>query len=58
MNTELTGHFVREPAGAWIGLRAHTTLGGGAAGLAMAEVFDERGFLGRTAQALLVRPAR
>ena len=27
MNTELTAHLVREPAGEWIGLRAHTTLG-------------------------------
>jgi hypothetical protein len=58
MNTELTGHLVREPGGEWIGLRAHTTLGGGAAGLAMAEVFDEEGFVGRTAQALLVRAVR
>ena len=58
MNTELTGHLVREAAGEWIGLRAHTTLGGGAVGLAMAEVFDEQGFVGRTAQALLVREAR
>jgi len=56
MNTELTAHLVREPAGEWIGLRARTTLGGGAAGLAQAEVFDEEGFVGRTAQALLVRP--
>lgn len=57
MNTELTGHLVREPDGEWIGLRAETTLGGGAAGFAQAEVFDEHGFVGRTAQALLVRPA-
>ena len=57
MNTELTGHLVREPGGEWIGLRAQTILGGAAAGLAQAEVFDEHGFVGRTAQALLVRPA-
>lgn len=56
MNTELTAHLVREPTGEWVGLRAVTTLGGGAAGLAQAEVFDEGGFVGRTAQALLVRP--
>lgn len=56
MNTELTAHLVREPRGEWVGLRALTTLGGGAAGLAQAEVFDEQGFVGRTAQALLVRP--
>jgi hypothetical protein len=57
MNTELTAHLVREPGGEWIGLRAETALGGGAVGLAQAEVFDEHGFVGRTAQALLVRPA-
>ena len=56
MNTELTAHLVREPVGEWVGLRAVTTLGGGASGLAQAEVFDEEGFVGRTAQALLVRP--
>ena len=56
MNTELTAHVVREPQGEWICLRALTTLGGGAAGLAQAEVFDEHGFVARTAQALLVRP--
>ncbi len=50
--------LVREPGGEWIGLRAHTTLGRGAAGLAMAEVFDEEGFVGRTPHALLVRAAR
>jgi acyl-coenzyme A thioesterase PaaI-like protein len=55
MNTELTAHLLREPTGDWLGLRAVTTLGGGAAGLAQAEVFDEQGFVGRTAQALLVR---
>jgi hypothetical protein len=57
MNTELTAHLLREPGGEWVGLRARTMLGGGAAGLATAEVFDDRGFVGRTAQALLVRPA-
>jgi hypothetical protein len=56
MNTELTAHVVREPQGEWICLRALTTVGGGAAGLAQAEVFDEHGFVARTAQALLVRP--
>jgi hypothetical protein len=57
MNTELTAHLLREAGGEWVGLRARTMLGGGAAGLATAEVFDDRGFVGRTAQALLVRPA-
>ncbi|GAA4726845.1 thioesterase family protein [Pedococcus ginsenosidimutans] len=57
MNTELTAHVVREPVGEWVCLQATTVVAGGAAGLARAEVFDERGFVGQSAQSLLVRPA-
>lgn len=57
MNTELTAHLLREPVGEWVCLRAGTTVAGGAAGLARAEVFDEQGFVGHSAQSLLVRPA-
>jgi hypothetical protein len=57
MNTELTAHVVREPVGEWVCLRAATVVAGGAAGLARAEVFDEQGFVGHSAQSLLVRPA-
>ncbi len=57
MNTELTAHLVREPGGEWIGLRAQTVLGGTAAGVAMADLLDERGFVARSAQSLLVRPS-
>ncbi|GAB3067690.1 thioesterase family protein [Pedococcus soli] len=56
MNTELTAHVVREASGPWIGMRAATTIAGGAAGLARAEVFDEHGFVGQSTQSLLVRP--
>ncbi|WP_406832121.1 thioesterase family protein [Pedococcus sp. KACC 23699] len=56
MNTELTAHLVREPASAWVGVRAATTIAGGAVGLARADVFDEHGFVGHSAQTLLVRP--
>jgi Thioesterase-like superfamily len=57
MNTELTVHLVRELRGEWVGLRARTVLSGGASGLALAELFDEEGFVGHSAQALLVRRA-
>jgi len=56
MNTDLTVHLVREPVGEWVGLHAQTVLGGTAAGVAMADVFDQEGFVGRSAQSLLVRP--
>ena len=57
MNTELTVHLVRELRGEWVGLRARTVLGGGPSGIALAEVFDDEGFVGHSAQGLLVRPA-
>ena len=56
MNTELTVHVVRPPEGEWVCLKAKTTLGGGAVGLAESEVYDERGLVARSAQALLVTP--
>jgi hypothetical protein len=58
MNTDLTVHVLRAPIGEWVCLRAETSLGAGAVGLAAAEVYDEHGLLARSAQALLVTPAR
>jgi hypothetical protein len=54
LNSELSVHLVRAPESEWICLRAATTLGQGAVGLATADLYDERGWLGRSAQALLV----
>ncbi len=56
LNTDLTVHVVRPPTGQWICLRAETTLGTGAVGLAASEVYDEQGLVARSAQALLVQP--
>jgi len=56
LNTDLTVHLVRPPVGEWICLRAETTLGTGAVGLAASEVYDELGLVARSAQALLVKP--
>ena len=58
MNTELSVHVVRPPAGEWVCLDAETTLGPGAVGLAASAVYDELGLVARSAQALLVTPAR
>jgi acyl-coenzyme A thioesterase PaaI-like protein len=58
MNTELTVHVVRPPEGEWVCLKARTTLGGGAVGVAASEVYDERGLVARSAQALLVTPRK
>lgn len=54
LNTELTVHVLRPPVGEWLCLRAVTTLSTGSVGLAASDVYDERGLVARSAQALLV----
>ena len=54
LNTELTVHVLRPPVGDWICLDAETTLGPGSVGIAASKVYDERGLVARSAQALLV----
>jgi len=58
INTELTVHLVREPAGEWVCLDAVTRTGERGVGLAESVLWDERGRLGRAAQTLLVRPRK
>jgi hypothetical protein len=53
INTELTVHLLRGPAGEWVGVDAVTHLDG--VGLAESVLWDERGRIGRAAQTLLVR---
>jgi acyl-coenzyme A thioesterase PaaI-like protein len=54
LNTDLTVHLLREPVGEWVCLDARTSVAGGATGVATARVFDERGLVAVSAQALLV----
>jgi hypothetical protein len=54
LNTELTVHVLRPPEGEWVCLDAVTTFGDGTVGLATADVYDERGLVARSGQALLV----
>jgi hypothetical protein len=56
INTELTVHLHREPAGEWLCLRSSSILGETGVGLAESELYDESGRVGRGAQALLVGP--
>ena len=56
LNTELSVHVLRPPVGEWICLDAETTLSTGSVGIATAEIQDELGLVGRSSQALLVRP--
>jgi hypothetical protein len=54
LNTELTVHVLRPPVGEWVCLDGATTLGAGSVGMAVSDVYDERGLVARSAQALLV----
>ncbi len=58
VNSELTVHLYREPAGEWIGLDAATAIGPDGVGTAFSVLHDGEGPVGRGAQALLVRPQR
>ena len=55
INTELTVHLIREPAGEWVHLDAVTYVGPHGVGLSESVLHDETGRLGRAAQTLLVR---
>lgn len=55
INTDLTVHLHRQPAGEWVGLDARTTIGPDGVGLATSVVHDAEGPVGTTAQALFVR---
>jgi hypothetical protein len=54
LNTELTVHVLRPPVGEWVCVDAETTLGSGSVGIATSSVYDERGLVARSGQALLV----
>lgn len=56
INPELTVHLHREAAGEWVLLDAETVASEGGVGLASTVLSDQRGRLGRGAQALLVAP--
>jgi hypothetical protein len=56
INTELSVHFLREPAGEWVLLDARTQIAQGGAGLATSVLSDRSGPVARGAQALLVAP--
>jgi hypothetical protein len=56
VNTELTVHLLRPPAGEWVCLDAAMTVGPTGAGYATTTLSDTTGEVGRGAQALVVRP--
>jgi hypothetical protein len=54
VNTDLTVHLHREPAGEWVLLDARTHLEPTGTGLAASRLYDERGPIGLAAQSLFV----
>ncbi|HEU4978314.1 MAG TPA: thioesterase family protein, partial [Solirubrobacteraceae bacterium] len=54
VNTDLTVHLHREPAGEWVLLDARTRLDERGVGVAMSTLHDERGPIGLAAQSLFV----
>jgi acyl-coenzyme A thioesterase PaaI-like protein len=54
VNPDLTVYLHRYPAGEWVALDAHTTLGGGGVGVADTALSDERGPIGRGVQSLFI----
>ena len=56
VNTELTVHLHREPAGEWVGLDARTMCGAAGIGLSTGVLHDLDGPFGTCAEALFVEP--
>ena len=56
INTDLTIHLHREPAGEWVGMDASTAIGPDGAGTGTSALHDASGPVGRGEQALLVTP--
>jgi hypothetical protein len=56
INTDLTVHLHRVPLSEWIFMSSQSTLDISGVGLAETELFDEKGRVGRGAQALMVGP--
>jgi hypothetical protein len=54
VNTDLTVHLHRHPAGEWVCLESATYAAGDGVGLTDTALYDERGLIGRAAQTLLV----
>lgn len=55
LNTDTAVHLHRLPTGQDFGVRARASIGPDGIGVTTAEIFDERGFVGTSAQTLLVQ---
>ena len=55
VNADLNLNLLRPARGEWIGLDAQSYVGANGTGLAVARLFDENGFIGTSAQSLVIR---
>lgn len=55
VNSDLTINLLRPLHGEWVCVDAHTFLGPAGGGLAVSDIFDAQGFVGRATQSLAVR---
>ncbi|MFF3687850.1 thioesterase family protein [Streptomyces sp. NPDC002187] len=56
INADLTVHLHRHPVGEWVCVEARTSVDAAGIGLADAQLHDEKGPIGRSAQSLFVAP--
>ncbi|MCK0440729.1 thioesterase family protein [Gordonia alkaliphila] len=56
MNTDTTVHLTNAPRGPWIGIDAALAAGGSGYGASFADLYDTTGFVGRSAQTVLIAP--
>lgn len=56
MNTDTTVHLISEPRGPWVCIDADLATGATGFGTTFADLYDETGFLGRSAQTVLLSP--
>ena len=56
MNTDTTAHLVGQPTTSWLGIDADMASGRHGYGATFADLYDVSGFLGRSAQTVLLGP--
>lgn len=56
MNTDTSVHLHRAPVGSDFGVRARASIGPDGIGVTTADIFDRQGFIGTSAQTLLILP--
>lgn len=56
INSDLTVHLIRLPEGEWVCLDSKTSIGSHGIGLTETVLFDEKGWIGRATQTLMVGP--